>query len=251
MKKYCIADFRMREAEKSYIESLGYNIIASNYNLDLYDEIASHVDISYAKVNNKIIVSPDKFVELSKKINCIVGKTELSSKYPNDIAYNVCIMGKKAIHNFKFTDEVLKQELINQGYSLIDVNQGYANCSIAVIDDNSCITSDMGIAKTLMDNGIDVLFVYEPDIKLLRRTNSTETYQERMFFEYSDMQGFIGGAMANIGDEIVIFGDVNKFLNKDKIVRFIESKGKQIKSFAFLDIIDYGGIITINGEEDM
>ena len=33
-----------------------------------------------------------------------------------------------------------------------------------------------------------------------------------MFFEYSDMQGFVGGAMARIDDEIILFGDVNKLL---------------------------------------
>lgn len=245
MAKYVIADFRMKEIFKKYIESLGYEIIESGYNLDLYDEIAAHVDISYVKIEDDIIVSPDKFVELSKKINCIVGKTEVEKDYPLDVPYNVCIMGKKAIHNFKHTDSVIREKLLEKGYTEIDVKQGYTNCSISVIDENSCITSDMGIAKTLMDEGIDVLFVYEPDIKLLKRTNPKETCQSRMYFEYSDMQGFIGGTMATIGDEVVVFGDVNKFLNRDKIVKFVESKGKKVKSFDGEDIIDYGGIIVV------
>lgn len=243
MAKYIIADFRMREEERKYLESLGYEIIKSGYNTELYDEIAAHVDISYVKVGEDIIVSPDKFVELSKKINCIVGKAELEAKYPHDVAYNVCIMGKKAIHNFKYTDSVLKQKLIDEGYKLINVEQGYTKCSIAVIDDNSCITSDIGIAKVLMDEGIDVLFVYEPDISLLKRTNSNEMYESRMYFEKSDMQGFIGGAMVDLGSEILLFGDVDNLLNKDKIIKFIESKGKKLKDFDKLDIIDYGGIL--------
>jgi len=243
LSKYVIADFRMKEVYRKYIESLGYEIIESGYNIDLYDEIAAHVDISYVKIDKDVIVSPDKFVELSKKINCIVGKTEVEREYPLDIPYNVCTMGKRAIHNLKYTDPVIKEKLLEKGYTVIDVNQGYSNCSIAVIDENSCITSDMGIARVLIDQGIDVLFVYEPDIKLLKRTNPSETCQNRMYFEYSDMQGFIGGAIATIGDEVIIFGDVNKFLNSDKIIRFIESKGKRIKSFDGEDIIDYGGII--------
>ncbi len=244
MTKYIIADFRMRKEEKEYIESLGYTIINVSYNPDLYDEIAAHVDISYLKINDKIITSPDRFVELSKIISCDVGKTDLSNEYPSDIAYNVCIMGKNAIHNFKYTDEAVKETLIKQGYNLIDVKQGYTKCSIAVIDDKSCITSDMNIAKTLIDNGIDVLFVYEPDIKLLKRTNPNETMQSRMFFEYSDMQGFIGGAMTRIGDEIILFGDVNNLLNKDKIINFIQSKGMKFKCFEGLDVIDYGSIVN-------
>jgi len=244
--KYALVDFRMREEEKEYIESLGYNIFNVSYNPDLYDEIAAHVDISYLKIDDTLITSPDKFVELSKIIECDVGKAELSNEYPLDIPYNVCIMGKNAIHNFEHTDEVVKQKLIDRGYNLIDVNQGYTNCSIAVIDDNSCITSDMSIAKTLMDNGIDVLFVYEPDIKLLKRTNTNENMQSRMFFEYSDMQGFIGGAMTKIDNEIILFGDVNNLLNKDKIINFIKSKNLKLKYFENLDIVDYGGIVVVD-----
>ena len=248
MTKYVLADFRMRKEEKEYIESLGYEIIEVSYNPDLYDEIAAHVDISYVKINNTVITSPDRFVDLSKIIECDVGKTDLEREYPKDIPYNVCIMGTNAIHNFKYTDEIVKEKLEKEEFNLIDVKQGYTKCSIAVIDENSCITSDMDIAKKLMDNGIDVLFVCEPDIKLLKRTNPNETVQNRMFFEHSDMQGFIGGAMARIDDEIILFGDVNKLLNKDKIINFINSKGIKFKCFEGLDVIDYGSVVVIDKE---
>jgi len=238
----------MRKEEKEYIQSLGYEIIEVGYNRDLYDEIAAHVDISYLKIDNIVITSPDRFVELSKYIECDVGKTELSKEYPSDIPYNVCIMGKNAIHNFKYTDEVVKNKLEKEEYNLIDVKQGYTKCSIAVIDENSCITSDIDIAKKLMDNNSDVLFVNEPDIKLLKRTNPNETLQNRMFFEYSDMRGFIGGAMARINDEIVLFGDTNKLLNKDKIISFVQSKGLKLKYFEGLDVVDYGGVVLLDKE---
>ena len=157
-------------------------------------------------------------------------------------------MGINAVHNFKHTDEVVKERLQEAGYNLINVHQGYTKCSIAVIDENSCITSDIDIAKKLIDNGIDVLFACEPDIKLLKRTNLKENIQSRMFFEYSDMQGFIGGAMVRIDDEIILFGDVNKLLNKDKVVNFIQSKGLKLKWFDGLDVVDYGGVVIIDKE---
>ena len=248
MSKYILADFRMRQEEKEYIKQLGYEIIEVSYNNELYDEIAAHVDISYVKIKDTVITSPDRFVELSKIIKCDVGNKEISKEYPYDIPYNVCIMGINAIHNFKYTDEIVKEKLEKEQYNLINVNQGYTKCSIAVIDDRSCITSDIDIAKKLMDNGIDVLFVYEPDIKLLKRTNQNETIQNRMFFEYSDMQGFIGGAMARIEDEVILFGDANKLLNKDKIINFIESKGIKLKWFEGLDVVDYGSIVIVNKE---
>lgn len=248
MPKYILADFRMRKEEKEYISSLGYEIIEVSYNSHLYDEIAAHVDISYVQIKDKVITSPDRFVDLSKIIDCDVGKTDLEKEYPKDIPYNVCIMGINAVHNFKHTDEVVKERLQEAGYNLINVHQGYTKCSIAVIDENSCITSDIDIAKKLIDNGIDVLFACEPDIKLLKRTNPKENIQSRMFFEYSDMQGFIGGAMVRIDDEIILFGDVNKLLNKDKIIRFIYSKGLKFKWFEGLDVVDYGGVVIIDKE---
>lgn len=248
MSKYILADFRMRKEEKEYIKSLGYKIIEVSYNPDLYDEIAAHVDISYVKIDDEVITSPDRFVDLSKIIKCSVGKSDLESKYPRDIPYNVCIMGKNAIHNFKYTDEIVKKKLEKKEFNLINVKQGYTKCSIAVIDEKSCITSDLNIAKKLMDNDIDVLFVNEPDIKLLKRTNSNETMQNKMFFEYSNMQGFIGGAMVRIDNEVVLFGDVNKLLNKNKIINFIQSKGIKFKWFEGLDVIDYGSVVVIDKE---
>ena len=114
-----LADFRMRDEEKEYIKSKGYEIIPVSYNTDLYDEIAAHVDISYVKIDDKIITSPDRFVDLSKITECFVGKSELSKEYPCDIPYNVCIMGKNAIHNFKYTDETVKEILNKKEYNLI------------------------------------------------------------------------------------------------------------------------------------
>ncbi|MDD2628128.1 MAG: hypothetical protein PHR25_04430 [Clostridia bacterium] len=181
-----------------------------------------------------------------ENLNTIAGESNLTDVYPGDIPYNVFIIGKKAFHNFKNTDKKVKEILEKQGYECIDVSQGYANCSVAIIDEKSCVTSDINIAKALIDADIEVLFVVEQDIKLLKRTNSKVEKQNSMFFEYSDMQGFIGGAMATFGDTVVIFGDIENFFNKEKIIKFIEARGKKIKYFEKQEIIDYGGVITLN-----
>ena len=46
-----------------------------------------------------------------KDLNYEVGIANVENKYPLDIQYNVCIMGDKAIHNFKFTDKKAIQML--------------------------------------------------------------------------------------------------------------------------------------------
>ena len=73
-----------------------------------------------------------------------------------------------------------------------------------------------------------------PDIKLLNENG-----------KYSEMNGFIGGAIARIDDNIIVFGDLNKVDNKSYIRKFIEKKNLNIIDFSGLDVIDYGGIIEV------
>jgi len=241
--KYIVVDFRMRKVEKEYFRSLGYEIIENGFNLNLYDEIAAHVDIHYLKVGEMVFSAPEKKGALP--FNTVSCTTQLGGTYPEDIPYNVCIVGKNAIHNFKYTDNIVKFYLERHEYNMIDVEQGYANCSTCVLDDNTCITSDIGIARALMDNGVDTLYVCEPDIKLKKRISTVFKDESRMSFENSPMQGFIGGAMARVGDTVVVFGDINNLVNGTKIRKFIEKKGLKLHHFEGLDVVDYGGVLEV------
>ena len=230
--KYLIIDERMRNIEKQKLEKMGYYLIEIKKNPNVYEEISSHVDIFACKIGDKIIVEPSVYEDISKIINVEKGDACVSSKYPEDIKYNVCIIGKKAIHRLDCTDSKIKEELIKNGYELINTKQGYTNCSIAVIDDSSAIVTDKELYKTLKSHDIDTLFLdYEPDIKLLN-TDS-----------YSNKKGFIGGAISRIEDNIIIFGDLRKIDVDDKIRNFILQKNLNIIEFENLDVIDYGGII--------
>lgn len=247
MAKYAVVDFRMRTVEKEYIKSLGYEIIENGFNLNTYDEIASHPDIYYLKIGDMVFSAPEKKGVLP--FNTVSCTTPIGMEYPTDIPYNVCIVGNNAIHNFKYTDNIVKFYLERHEYNLINVEQGYSNCSTCVLDDNSCITSDIGIAKALMDNGIDTLYVCEPDIKLKERLSKLFKDDKRMAFIDSKMQGFIGGALVRLGDTVVLFGDVSNLVNGTKIMRFIEKKGLKFHHFEGLDIVDYGGVLEVNENE--
>ena len=237
--KYLIIDKRMRQVEKDKLKQLGYELIELQQNPKVYEEISSHVDIHACKIGTKLILEKSKYKEIKRyldkeNIDIEEGNTEIEKDYPQDIKYNVCIIGNKAIHNFEYTDSKIKEELLKQNYELINTNQGYTNCSIAVIDDNSAIVTDKGLYKILEKHKIDVLYLKENlDIKLL--TNSG----------YSTRNGFIGGAISRIGNNIVIFGDLNKIDKQSKIRNFIMSKNLNIIEFKKLDIIDYGGLIEI------
>lgn len=236
--KYLIIDERMRDIEKQTLQRLGYELIEIKKSTKIYSEISSHVDIFACKVKNKIIAEKHVYDILKNKLKkyiIIQGNSVIQNVYPKDINYNVCIVGNKAIHNFKYTDSQIVQELKKNNFELINVKQGYSNCSIAVIDENSIILNDKGLYNSLKDSGLNILFLdYMPDIKLLNEKGN-----------YSEMNGFIGGAIARIDDNIVVFGDLNKVDNKSYIRKFIEKKNLNIIDFSGLDVIDYGGIIEV------
>lgn len=236
--KFLIIDERMREVEKQCLKELGYEIIELKHSSNVYEEISSHTDIFTCKIDNKLFVEKSQYQFIKEKIKISKkGFSELKANYPEDIKYNVCVFGNFAVHNFKYTDKNILEELQQKEYKLINVNQGYSNCSIAVIDDNSVITSDQGIYNSLKNENIDVLFLENDlDIKLLKKD------------EYSDKKGFIGGAISRIGNNIFVSGDLNK-IDKDKKIReFINKRNLNIIEFPSLDVIDYGGIVEITNK---
>ena len=235
---YLLIDERMRKIEKQALRNLGYELIEIKKSDSVYPEISSHVDIFACKVKDKIIIEKSAYKMLKNKLNndeniLISGKTMISYDYPNDIKYNVCIVGNKAIHNFKHTDSKITQELKKNNFEIINVIQGYSNCSIAVIDEKSIILSDRGLYNNLKNSGLDILFLdYIPDIKLFDENG-----------EYSQKKGFIGGAISRIDENVVVFGDLDKIDYYGNIRNFIESRNLKIIDFEVLDVIDYGGVI--------
>ena len=236
--KYLLIDERMRDVEKQTLKNLGYELIEIKKSINVYPEISSHVDIFACKVKDKIIVEKSAYKMLKNKLNndeniLISGEKMISYDYPNDIKYNVCIVGNKAIHNFKYTDSKIISELNKNNFELINVKQGYSNCSISVIDEKSIMLSDRGLYNNLKNSGLDILFLdYIPNIKLFDENG-----------EYSQKNGFIGGAISRIGDNIVVFGDIDKIDYYCNIRKFIESRNLKIIDFEGLDVIDYGGVI--------
>ena len=118
--------------------------------------------------------------------------------------------------------------------NMININQGYSNCSISVVDENSAITSDKKVFEILTSNGIEcLLHENEKSIKLLKNG------------AYSNMHGFIGGATTRIDNKFIIFGDINIIDKHGKIQKFIEKRGIDFVYFKGLDVIDYGGVIEL------
>lgn len=212
-----IIDSRIRDIEYNYLSKF-FNVIRLPLSNDVYEEISGHSDIFYTKINNQIIVAPN--AEIMEQ-QFIMGKEKVGKEYPKDVLYNVCQIGNKVIGS-KYTDKSIKPDII--------VKQGYVKCSMAVTSDNSCITSDKGIANVLESNNIDVLYIEENNIKLLKKDATAST-----------MKGFIGGASFVFDNKFVLFGDSNNLSNKDKIIQHLDKYNLELVDFKGLHIYDYGG----------
>lgn len=230
-----IVDKRITKSMEKHLISKGINLIKSHECSEVYNAIKYHPDITLCKLNdNNIIVAPNVYEYYFENLkeydfNVIKGDSYVSNKYPLNVQYNVAILDKVAIHNFKYTDKKIIDFLQNNNYKFINVNQGYCKCSICIVDNNSIITSDEGIYKEVIKHGIDCLLIQKGHIDLFE-------------LDY----GFIGGCSGLISnDMIAFFGNIEKHPDYEKIKDFANSKNKKIVSLSNENLLDLGSLIPL------
>ena len=218
------------------LKKLKLNIIPTIKCLDIDDSISYHPDIVIHPVNyNTLVIAPNVFdyykdVLKGTKLKLIQGEKKLGVKYPDDIAYNIGRMYGIAIHNIKYTDEVLKFHLKKEGLKFIEVKQGYSKCSMAIVDEQSAITADKPIYQELSVKGYSILLIEPGYIEL-----KNQKY------------GFIGGSTGNYSKETFLFsGILDGHPDKENILKFLKSKNKTINFLSSKNIVDIGTIISLN-----
>lgn len=199
------------------------------------ESISYHPDIVMHPIDhNTLVIAPNVYEYYEEKLKglnlkLIKGDTKLSGKYPKDIAYNIGRIYGKAIHNFKYTDEVLKFYFKKENIELINVKQGYTKCSMAVVDESSIITADYPIYIKLKELGCDPLLISPGHIKL-----EGQNY------------GFIGGATGNLSKDVILLsGKLDKHPDRKKIEEYIFKNNKKIIYISDKEVADIGTIITL------
>lgn len=248
--KFCIVDGRITNELENELLDRGIRILKTPKCAEVYEAISYHPDIQFFNCGNgKIIVAPnvyEKYVEILNdfyheknneedyKIDLIKGEKYLSKRYPDDIAYNVCVVGKYALHNFEYTDKKVLKYLDENGFERINIKQGYSKCSICVVDDKSIITADKGIVESIEKSGADIEYL------LIREGN----------IDLFDMNfGFIGGCTGLLSNsEIGFLGEIKEHPDFDKISEFLKQRGKTAVSLSKEKLIDLGSIIPILSE---
>lgn len=234
--KYFLVDYRAKNQIKT-MSKWELKVIPVYMHRNLQLPISSHPDMLIYPIYNKVIYAPGTSYNTLKIIqllgfDMIRGTTALTCNYPGDIAYNVAKIGNKIFHNIRYTDSILRSILESYGFEFINVNQGYTKCNICAIGNKAAITEDMGIAKALDREGIDILIIPPGNVRLPG-------------FKY----GFIGGASGIIGEDTIVF--TGRILNKEvreKVERFIEKHEFNLKYLSDDEIIDIGSIIPLKQE---
>ena len=231
-----VVDMRIEPEIAASLEQNGIKLIKTCYYPGMYEAVACHPDIMLHHLGGKrIIYAPGTSQHLvdfllSYGFTPMSGKTYLSPKYPLNISYNVARVGKFAFHNLKYTDPVLREELDKQAVEFVHVNQGYTKCSVSIVDKNSIITSDKGIAKIAEKKGVEVLLIdADKNIQLKG-------------LDY----GFIGGASGLIGkNKWAVAGNFEMLESAYKIYDFLNKRNIEIVSLSKGKVEDIGSIIPL------
>lgn len=213
------------------LSNYGIDVITIDSDKRLPRPVCSHADMLCCHLSEDIIFSYCQSVGKNMQkwgIECIVPDIVPQPIYPHDVALNCAVVGKYLVSNMKYACGELLAAAEKLGLELINVKQGYARCSIAIIDENSVITADKNIAVKLREKGIDVLLIRPGHINLPG-------------YDY----GFIGGTCGKIDkDKILFMGNPDLHPDGSSIRRFIESKGVAVIASEG-KLFDFGGFIPI------
>lgn len=194
--------------------------------------VASHADMLFCVLDDVVFcyedyVKENRLVETIEKegYKVIFISNKCEKQYPYDISLNVLVMGKTLYCNEKYTAMEILNYAKSRGYTIIDVKQGYSACSTLVVDENTAITSDFGIAKAVKSSHKKAIIVNCDDVVLTGYDH-----------------GFIGGSTAKINDKIYVFGEISKMNFKNELETISKDQKCEIIPILAGRVYDFGGV---------
>ncbi len=199
---------------QDYLKSSGYELVLVDSPNGLVDPaISCHPDVFLCKLG----------IHESAPI-VFADQSELAFGYPAEAAFNAACTGRYFIHNLPVTNPLLLASAKAAGMELIHVRQGYTKCSTVIVDEQSIITYDVGIARACSD--LDVLLISPGHVQL----PGYET-------------GFIGGCSGRVGNEIIFNGNLAAHPDFVQIGEFIKARGLKCTWFDEYPLTDIGSIL--------
>lgn len=153
-----------------------------------------------------------------------------SPVYPRDAQLNIAALGSAFIYNPKASYAPVTEYLAAAcGMRGAPVRQGYAKCSVLVVDEHAIITQDAGIARAARGIGLDVLEIAPGHVALDG-------------FEY----GFLGGASFKLAEDTVAFtGTLAAHPDWARISAFLAARGVSAVYLTAQPLFDIGSALPI------
>lgn len=238
-------DVRLAAVSGTYSEILhslasrGIETVEIRPNKNLDQPIQSHADmLCHHLGGNQLMIAQgerdlrSRFEKFGFRI--FESERPVRSPYPNDSSLNVLRVGNLAFMGKMEQDKKIRTYFQNQNIRVIEVRQGYARCSVAVVDDQSVITADVGIAQACIQTGLYVLHIRPGFIRL-------EGYP----------YGFIGGCCGKLGKNKIGFaGDLTSHPDCNAILEFLSIKRIEVIPLMDGPLTDIGGILPLMEEAD-
>lgn len=196
-----------------------------------FNSISCHPDIFiYQDAFNLILApnAPDALVEFltSHKVHYVFGKNNVEASLRSSVAYNCLATSDYLFHKSGFTDPSISS--VNQEKDFINLRQAYTRCSLTHIGNNYYITSDKGIEKKLVENGLDCFYFSPEQISIMGHKH-----------------GFLGGTNGRCKDKLFFMGNIDLHKDGKELRNFIEEGGIEIVSLTEGFLYDGGGIFFI------
>ena len=167
---------------------------------------------------------------LSGLYNVVLCGDDIVAAYPGNVALNAAAVGKYVLARTASLAPEVRDHCAAHGYQLINVRQGYAKCSCAIVSDNAIITADKGIYNSLKETNIEVLLIEEGRVAL----------------EGADY-GFIGGAsgldICESKRTLYFSGNITRHPDYERIKAFCDDRDTVIVPLTDDVLTDIGGMI--------
>ena len=213
------------------LRGAGVKVLELPVNKDIPAPVSAHADMSaYYCGDGELIVSGSIFRTAHLEgLTLRRAESIQTDKYPLDVSLNACETGHFIICRRESTDKMILDHAEKRGKTVISIRQGYAKCSVCVLDEKHIITADSGIAAAVREHGMDALLI-EPGFFRLPG------------YEY----GFIGGSCFKIaGNTIAFTVSLSGHPNEKEILKYINNANIDVVYLTKEPCIDVGSILPI------
>lgn len=211
------------------LKALDIELIQVPDNRSADPRLAGHADLSFVHLGGKKVLIGAAVTAAAPVLRAHGFEVEIAQKtqdknYPADCNLNVCI-----VNDAVFCRADIAEPAAVRGRKILNVRQGYAKCSICVVDGTHIISDDAGIYKTAKSAGIDCLLIRKGFIELDG-------------FEY----GFIGGCTGKLAPNMLAFtGSLKKHPDEKKIIAYLRECGVEPVFLTDEPCFDAGSLLPV------